>query len=670
MQVRKIATIQFLLIASGLLLFSFASQSDPVKPDQDFLAELGVKVTSGAAPGYIEDRACGFCHAELYASYQEVGMARSFFKPTPDKLIEDLDQSYFHKPSGNHYQLFRRGDALFFKRHQLDEKGQPINVYERKIDWIMGSGYHTRVYIYQTPAGELYQLPLGWYTATQSWGMSPGFDRPDHEGVLRRVRRECMFCHNAYPDVPEGSDFYGQAQHYPKQLPEGTGCQRCHGPGEQHARQAFAAEPDQQKLRDAIVNPGKLEPQRRDDVCFECHMLPSVAIPGIRLFGRGDYSFRPGQDLADYRLVLDIEEEGKTKDQRFEINHHPYRLRQSKCYIESKDALSCLTCHDPHVKVREPERAAHFRKACLSCHGGTDCGLEPARGTGQLPAHLAEVDAGDCVTCHMPKRRTQDVVQVVMTDHTIRRKPGGAELLAPIKESEPIITGLSYLEPHRAPTGEMADLYRVMAVLRAGGGPELLDHLAGMLEKIRPQTLEPYIELASGYIKRKRFADAEKVLNFILKEQPKHQWARERLAVAVVAQGRSEAIAMLEKVLLEFPESPEPLYNLGRIKLALGLHQEAKDLLTRATAARPNQVLAWYFLGETFVRLEDHNAAVDAFRVALQLDPTLDRAYLAMGKVLLAMNQRQQAVRYWRHGLSQARRPEAIAKELQKIGAN
>jgi hypothetical protein len=49
------------------------------------------------------------------------------------------------------------------------EKGKPINVYTNKIDWIMGSGDHSRVYLYRTEVGELYQLPLARYT--NGWGL-------------------------------------------------------------------------------------------------------------------------------------------------------------------------------------------------------------------------------------------------------------------------------------------------------------------------------------------------------------------------------------------------------------------------------------------------------------------------------------------------------------------
>ncbi|MBW3549201.1 MAG: hypothetical protein KY452_13855, partial [Actinobacteria bacterium] len=74
---------------------------------------------------------------------------------------------------------------------------------EQPVDWVLGSGHTSRTYLYATPGGELYQLPLAWYSQDGGhWAMAPGFDRPDHVGLLRPVRRECMFCHNAYPDVP------------------------------------------------------------------------------------------------------------------------------------------------------------------------------------------------------------------------------------------------------------------------------------------------------------------------------------------------------------------------------------------------------------------------------------------------------------------------------------
>ena len=36
--------------------------------------------------------------------------------------------------------------------------------------------------------------------------MNPGYDRPDHDGFRRKIAYDCMFCHNAYPQIPAGHD--------------------------------------------------------------------------------------------------------------------------------------------------------------------------------------------------------------------------------------------------------------------------------------------------------------------------------------------------------------------------------------------------------------------------------------------------------------------------------
>jgi hypothetical protein len=147
-----------------------------------------------------------------------------------------------------------REAKLVFRRWQLDDAGHPINVFEQPVDWILGSGHHARTYLYQTPNGEIYQLPIAWYSQTSEWAMAPGYDRADHQGVLRRVRHECLFCHNAYPEIAaETRDGFWRKQTLPTALPEGLGCQRCHGPGAEHAGLALGSA-DGASVRAAIVN--------------------------------------------------------------------------------------------------------------------------------------------------------------------------------------------------------------------------------------------------------------------------------------------------------------------------------------------------------------------------------------------------------------------------------
>src|ERR1051325_7860711 len=287
---------------------------------------------------YINDASCTSCHANIVHTYHAVGMSKSFYRPRQDDAIEDFSKLPFkHAKSGDVMELRWRNGRLIFRR----VNGR--SVFEQPVDWILGSGHHARTYLYQTPNGELYQLPLAWYTQTKEWGMAPGYDRRDHDGVLRRARHECLFCHNAYPG--DGSPGYWSNQGLPAQLPEGIGCQRCHGPGSEHVALASAGAGNAQ-LRAAIVNPARLDAQRRNDVCYECHMQPSVTIPGLRRFGRDIYSYRPGQPLHDYLARVDDVDGEIPRPERFEINHHPYRLEQSRCFRES-GTLSCLTCHDP-----------------------------------------------------------------------------------------------------------------------------------------------------------------------------------------------------------------------------------------------------------------------------------------------------------------------------------
>lgn len=632
----------------------------PIPSIARHLAGFGFPVTTGAAPGYVDERSCALCHPKIAESYREKGMARAFRAPRPEADIEDFTAPPFvHAASGQTFQMSRRDGRLLFRRWQLDGAGQPINVFEQPVSWILGSGDHARTYLYQTEGGEIFQLPLAWYSQTRSWGMAPGFDRPDHEGVLRRVRRECLFCHTSYPDVPAGADAYGAPQTFPATLPEGVGCQRCHGPAAEHVWLALGGVGVREEIRASVFNPGKLPAARRDEVCLGCHLQPSVVIPGVRRFGRSDFSFRPGEPLPDYLVQVDVDEEGRPAAERFEINHHPYRLHQSRCFLTSAGALSCLTCHDPHRRIPEAERAAHYRAACMTCHKADSC-----RRIGKT----LDGDSSDCVSCHMAKRRTQDVVRVVMTDHLIRRRPGGPELLAPLTETEPVLTGIHLLGPG-APEGALGEVYRAAAVVRASSTEEAVAYLEKMLAAARPEAIEPWLDLAQGQIRRRRFDDAEKTLATILVRRPEHPQALAWLGLAQTGQGRTdEAIGVFSRALAAGAEPAENEYNLGLLLAARGRTAEAETHLGRALTVRPNFAAAWYQLGGVRAAQDRQDAALACWRRALEIDPTHTGSYLALGKTLLAQGDRATALRWLRQGAKAAARREEVAAALQEAG--
>jgi len=544
------------------------------------IAVTAVLALRAGASEYVADSACKTCHPSKYASYQGVGMAQSMRRPRADVLIEDFKNAHFVN-HGTHYEMSWKDGALIFRRYQLDDAGKRINELEQKVDWILGSGHRSRVYLYRTPSGELFQLPIAWYTQEKAWGMAPGFDRADNDGVTRLVRRECLFCHNAYPEVPPGSDMHAMPQVFPANLPEGTGCQRCHGPGASHVSVAMSGASDSE-VRAAIVNPAKLAPPLRDSVCEQCHLQPAVEMIGPRRFGRGDYSFRPGELLDDYIVHVDIDEANLHPEQRFQINHHFYRLSQSKCFI--KGGITCISCHDPHQPLASDKRLANVTSVCLGCHKRHN-------------------DSNECVSCHMPQRRTQDVVHVVMTDHKIQRRPPPGDLRAPLAEREPEITDVRLLHPDK-----LGDVYRDVAILRA-----LPQTKAAADDLAKRNASAARYDLINAYLQQHRYKEALGVIASDVDPSPR---IREWRGIANLGIGEKDAaLADLQSAATAEPNAPDFQFNLGAVLHQLHRDAEALAPLTRALELRPNFVAAWLTRAQTLLALKrDAEARADQQR--------------------------------------------------------
>jgi len=240
----------------------------------------------------------------------------------------------------------------------------------------------------------------------------------------------------------------------------------------------------------------------------------------------------------------------------------------------------------------------------------------------------------------MPKRRTQDVVHVVMTDHRIEKPVAGANLLAPRDERDPSIAEII------APPG--AELYRTLAAARAGKQVSIP----------LSQEIEPYFDLGASQLAQKNYAAVEKTARAILARAPDHPLATEWLGMARVHLGhRDEGLDLMRKAAKLDPQQSEFDYNLGL--LAGG--DEAVAAFRRAVAGRPNFVLAWFHLGEA----QAGDDAIAAYRRTLEIDPRFTRAYLALARALTAQGNRAEAMRYLRHGVRVAARPEEVREALK-----
>ncbi|QGX99449.1 tetratricopeptide repeat protein [Roseovarius faecimaris] len=631
-----------LFLLSALSGLSFA---DPALSYRTFLSDEGIAVTSGDVPGYVPDAICAECHADKAESFAEMGMARSFYRPHPDKVIENFSpDAFFHEATNRLYGMAYRDGEYIFTRHSRAPDGSLIDGFSVKVDWIMGSGNHSRVYLYQTEDGALFQLPLAWYSQEGKWAMAPGFEFDRHLGVARDVPQRCMACHNAFADYPEGSGRAQMPRLYPKDMPEGIGCQRCHGPGGEHVARALSGEGEIDALRAAIVHPGKLPRERLYSICYGCHMQPTVAVNSQVRLGRGHYSFRPGEDLRDFLAMIDIVDATRAQDERFDINHHPYRMEQSACFTQSQGQLGCLTCHDPHVKIKPEERAAHYRQACLSCHTLDPAGQPEMQGTAEHPQVAAQ---DDCTSCHMPERRTQDVVDVWMTDHKITRyaAPG---LRDPIPKEPAVVQEIFMTEPGSLPERE-ALVLQLIAILEytARQAGYATDRLAQELDAAPTAHFEPYLALLQSYLKQQRLDEALALAPLALAKAPDHPKMKEVVALSYALAGDTGfGIAMLRTVLDEYPEHVDLRYNLARLLVEQGELQTAREQLEQVLALRSTHAKAWRLMAMIADKEGDPERAISAYLKALSVDPDQSQSRGAVAELLSSAGRPDEAERH------------------------
>ena len=579
---------------------------------------------AGEDAGYLEPSSCAPCHRGIYDSYRRTGMGRSFYRPNPENTVEDYSRNntYYHEASDQHYTMYRRGGRYYQRRHQLGPGGRETNVVEKEIQFVLGSGNHARTYLHKTSEGQLVEAPVAWYAENGGfWAMNPGYDRRGHWDFRRKIDRECFFCHNAYPEVAPDAFASGRELFLRGAIPEGIDCQRCHGPGRAHVQNADPG---------AIVNPARLKPERQLELCLQCHLeSTSRQLPySLRRFGRSMFSYRPGEALENYILHFD-HAPGTTLDDKFEIAGAGYRLMKSACFLKSNGKLTCTTCHNPHAAARGEEAIRRYVKVCQSCHAD---------------AHRA---SENCVECHMPKRRTEDVVHAVMTDHFIQRNRPARGLLAPLREvhdnDRTAYRGeVVPLYPRRLASAGENELYVATAQVIDGASFESgIPRLRKAIETYRPPQAEFYFELAQAYSKANQNGNAIRYYEEALRRDPRKQEVRRVYAAALTKLGRmADAAKTLEATVL--PDAAS-LNALGVAYMNQGKLDQAVATLRRALIRDSELPEININLGTALARSGDQSAAIDAFQNALLASPGSTAAHSNLATVFQARGNFKQA---------------------------
>lgn len=368
--------------------------------------------------GYVGMQTCRECHQSIYETFIETGMGKSIDIASRNKSSANFDphQLVYDKHLDFWYRPYWENDSLKIMEFRLEGK-DTVHKRIETVSYIVGSGQHTNSHLMNT-GGYINQMPMTFYTQKGMWDLPPGFENGGNSRFNRLIGLECMTCHNSYPRFEMGSENKYEF------IEKGIGCERCHGPGETHVH-----EKKEGKVTDvvtgidySIVNPAKLSIDLQLDVCQRCHIQGNAVLAE----GKSFFDFRPGMQLSEVMNVYMPVYKGHENEHI--MASHVERMKLSKCFTVSakhaesskekslkpyKNALTCVTCHNPHVSVRKTD-SDHFNAACNSCHA-------PQKNTLCTEKHETLVTNNfNCVSCHMPQSGATDIPHVSVHDHFIR----------------------------------------------------------------------------------------------------------------------------------------------------------------------------------------------------------------------------------------------------------
>lgn len=435
---------------------------------------------------------------------------------------------------------------------------------------VFGSGLRGVTPVQFTPDGGMRELRVSWSHGLGSWIETPGSENDRHPlGDLDSARetRNCVACHattvvrnGRAPDL-ERSEW-------------GVGCERCHGPGEAHARSANSG---------LVFNPGRLAPAAQVRFCGQCHRTPS--------------DFEPLQVLQR-NLGL--------------TRHAAGSLMMSECFRAppAENTIACTDCHDPHrAEVSVAERS---RTVCRRCHE------DPAA----VHQYERVTAASDCLACHLP-RREEVFPGAGFTDHWIRVQ--GAPPTPGTPEERADIEYLELLYRNEL-AGDHDPVEQARLLVGLG---ELL--FAQNLESIAVETLvrglaaEPdYDRLlkAAALLRQSGQADsADAALTRAAAAEPEAAQAFFDLGDLRLAGGRgAAAVDPLERARALNPASPVVAARLGAAYREAGRLDEALEEGLAAVGLDDSSLAAWLELGVTRWRRQELREADEALRTAHGLD--------------------------------------------------
>ncbi len=625
----------------GVLLAACASEPEvssnpPQEKETPFFLNIGRDLA------YTGDAVCATCHEDLFQSYQTHGMANSIYRWTPERAIEpEMTKPIYHASSRLVYRAYRRKDRLVQEELRLDSMGTPVHHLMREVIFVIGSGTAARTYLTERNH-YYYEMPLTFYTQRMKWDFSPGYAEVNGR-FNRLIPPRCIACHNSYPEaVPFVEGKY-------LTMPEGIGCERCHGPGSLHVEERLAEPEPPDSIDRTIVNPARLPLELRLDVCQQCHLHGTVSI--LRE-GREAFDFRPGEPLAAH-MALFVEK--KEQEGTIDVISHADRMKQSACFIGSLNTarpMDCTTCHNPHEGFRQ-QGPAYFNRTCLECHSASELPQQVSKGW--RATHTPEAN---CISCHMPKTAAEDAPHSAFTDHWIRvvRDTAGTHRATS--------TAPGALEPYfeRDREGVEGDMYLAMAYIVYGKqkrAPDMVEKGVAQLRAVLARdSLHGEAQYLTGFalMGLGRVQDAIPYLERAVRLNASIPERLNALAQAYEQVGKSPVVIerLYRRALRIQPALSRVRVNYGRFLQAQGRVEEAIAQYRAAIEEEPWLDIAYYNLGTAYLQQQAWKQAVDALKEAIRLNPDYAEAMSNLGVLYAFQGEKKEALKWLRRAVEVA----------------
>jgi len=383
------------------------------------LAQTGASYGSGAR-AYLGSAACQNCHPDEFAVWKRT-LHVQMTKPIAEARVEgDFSAGAHLEQNGRAYTMAVKDGRYIIT---VAQEGRSAESY--RVDYTLGAR-RFQGYLSTLPDGRIYVLPVFWHNETRRWidwkEIAPV---PDHRsGDLRQIWNvTCVNCHAT--NLAKSFDPAKRAYHT-TWTEMGIGCEACHGPGGEHV--AVASEWDKDPMhaptrptmaQRKIFAPAKADARQNFDACGYCHGNKN------NLF----FGFTPGERYEDYALPFLISQPIPENDPQGDFwpdgrpnrFNRPQALSVSGCF--QRGGATCTSCHrmhgtdNPHmlkVRVEGPggERTKESDTLCTQCHAGAGrAGGVGAAGRAGEPGgegdwtahthHAPESQGSRCVECHM-----------------------------------------------------------------------------------------------------------------------------------------------------------------------------------------------------------------------------------------------------------------------------